>query len=143
MPSSSAPPRSAAQHARGMHAHTLPSCTPSSSCAFVGRHRRAQGGQPPGSCTPFALPTHTGQVATDVRKEVNNLDNLTTSKAVDALLNYETVTLFDNQALEVGRAGERCMGALHQSGARERCTALCAVSHGLHWGAAWVRCGGA
>eukprot|EP00955_Chlamydomonas_euryale_P105320 365630-Chlamydomonas_euryale.AAC.34 len=41
------------------------------------------------------------QLATAVRKEVIELDNLTTSKAVDALLNFETVTLFNNQALEV------------------------------------------
>lgn len=39
--------------------------------------------------------------ATDIRKEVNVLDNQTTGKAVDALLNYETVALFNNQALEV------------------------------------------
>ncbi|KAG1664530.1 hypothetical protein FOA52_012997 [Chlamydomonas sp. UWO 241] len=41
------------------------------------------------------------QKATAVRKEVIELDNLTTSKAVDALLNFETVTLFNNQSLEV------------------------------------------
>lgn len=41
------------------------------------------------------------QRAAEVRKEVNNLDNLTTSKAVDALLNFETVALFNNQRLEV------------------------------------------
>lgn len=39
--------------------------------------------------------------AADIRKEVNVLDNQTTGKAVDALLNYETVALFNNQALEV------------------------------------------
>ena len=32
-----------------------------------------------------------------MRKEVNKLDNLTTGKAVDALLNFETVALFNNQ----------------------------------------------
>ena len=37
------------------------------------------------------------QAATEVRKEVNKLDNLTTGKAVDALLNFETVALFNNQ----------------------------------------------
>ena len=37
------------------------------------------------------------QAATDVRKQVNVLDNQTTGKAVDALLNYETVALFNNQ----------------------------------------------
>ena len=36
-----------------------------------------------------------------VRKKVNILDNKTTSKAVDALLNYETVKLFNNEQLEV------------------------------------------
>lgn len=35
------------------------------------------------------------------RQEVNELDNLTTGKAVDALLNYETVKLFNNERLEV------------------------------------------
>jgi ABC-type transport system involved in Fe-S cluster assembly fused permease/ATPase subunit len=39
---------------------------------------------------------------------VNTLDNLTTSKAVDALLNAETVALFNNQALEV-RGGGLCV----------------------------------
>lgn len=39
------------------------------------------------------------QAATDIRKEVNVLDNQTTGKAVDALLNYETVALFNNQVL--------------------------------------------
>ena len=35
------------------------------------------------------------------RKKVNKLDNLTTGKAVDALLNYETVKLFNNEQFEV------------------------------------------
>lgn len=35
------------------------------------------------------------------RQQVNELDNLTTGKAVDALLNYETVKLFNNERLEV------------------------------------------
>ena len=38
-----------------------------------------------------------------VRKEVNKLDNMTTGKAVDALLNYETVKLFNNEQLEVSQ----------------------------------------
>ena len=36
-----------------------------------------------------------------VRRRVNALDNLTTGKAVDALLNYETVKLFNNEQLEL------------------------------------------
>ena len=40
-----------------------------------------------------------------VRKRVNILDNKTTSKAIDALLNYETVKLFNNEQLEVRAAG--------------------------------------
>ena len=40
-------------------------------------------------------------MALQSRKEVNELDNLTTGKAVDALLNYETVKLFNNEKLEV------------------------------------------
>lgn len=44
------------------------------------------------------------QAAVEVRKQVNQLDNLTTSKAVDALLNAETVALFGNRQLEVSPA---------------------------------------
>ncbi|GBG81246.1 hypothetical protein CBR_g31918, partial [Chara braunii] len=40
------------------------------------------------------------QAAAASRKQVNVLDNLTTGKAVDALLNYETVLQFNNQSLE-------------------------------------------
>lgn len=47
---------------------------------------------------------HGLQAAVEVRKQVNQLDNLTTSKAVDALLNAETVALFGNRQLEVGEA---------------------------------------
>ena len=50
------------------------------------------------------------QAAVDVRKQVNALDNMTTSKAVDALLNAETVALFDNSKLEVCvRGGGLCL----------------------------------
>ncbi|PSC71946.1 metal ABC transporter permease [Micractinium conductrix] len=41
------------------------------------------------------------KVATGVRREVKDLDNAITSKAMDALLNFETVKLFGNAALEV------------------------------------------
>lgn len=41
------------------------------------------------------------QAAVEVRKRVNQLDNQTSSKAIDALLNYETVALFNNQKLEI------------------------------------------
>ncbi len=43
------------------------------------------------------------QAATDARKRVNELDNATSAKAVDALLSYETVTLFNNHALEIAQ----------------------------------------
>lgn len=46
------------------------------------------------------------QAAVEVRKQVNQLDNLTTSKAVDALLNAETVALFGNRQLEVRGSGK-------------------------------------
>jgi len=35
------------------------------------------------------------------RKKVNKLDNLTTSKAIDSLINFEAVAIFGNQQLEV------------------------------------------
>lgn len=43
------------------------------------------------------------QLSTEARRDVNEADNLVTSKAVDALLNFETVTLFNNQKLEVNQ----------------------------------------
>lgn len=36
----------------------------------------------------------------DMRKDVNVIENETSAKTVDALLNYETVTLFGNAKLE-------------------------------------------
>ena len=51
-----------------------------------------------------------------VRKEVNKLDNMTTGKAVDALLNYETVKLFNNEQLEVSQSvlqSSRMLCAMH------------------------------
>ena len=50
------------------------------------------------------------QAATDVRKEVNELDNLTTGKAVDVLLNYETVKLFNNEQHEVDQYDAYLLG---------------------------------
>lgn len=50
------------------------------------------------------------QAATEVRKEVNELDNLTTGKAVDVLLNYETVKLFNNEQLEVDQYDSYLLG---------------------------------
>ncbi len=60
------------------------------------------------------------------RKKVNKLDNLTTGKAVDALLNYETVKLFNNEQFEVGTI------ILHlqpcSCAAMEACCLRCALS---------------
>lgn len=50
------------------------------------------------------------QAATEVRKEVNELDNLTTGKAVDVLLNYETVKLFNNEQHEVDQYDAYLLG---------------------------------
>lgn len=75
-------------------------------------------------------PTHTctlppPQMAVEVRKKVNTLDNLTTTKAVDALLNAETVALFNNRRAQGGgapaRACARVLLFAHESlGTRER-----------------------
>lgn len=65
--------------------------------------------------THFRL-THTAsiphtQMAVDVRKRVNTWDNLYTTKAVDALLNAETVALFNNRCgFDTLACGFRCMG---------------------------------
>eukprot|EP00891_Asterochloris_glomerata_P006206 jgi/Astpho2/6206/e_gw1.00088.34.1_t len=48
--------------------------------------------------------------ATEVRKEVNELDNLTTAKAIDSLINYETVKLFNNELLEVTQYDQYLVG---------------------------------
>jgi ABC-type transport system involved in Fe-S cluster assembly fused permease/ATPase subunit len=40
--------------------------------------------------------------------QVNKLENLATGKAVDALLNYETVKQFNNQKLEVEQYNNLC-----------------------------------
>ena len=50
------------------------------------------------------------QAATEVRKEVIELVNLTTGKAVDVLLNYETVKLFNNEQLEVDQYDAYLLG---------------------------------
>lgn len=56
-------------------------------------------------CPPLVL-----QQATEVRKEVNELDNLTTAKAIDSLINYETVKLFNNELLEVTQYDQYLVG---------------------------------
>ena len=45
-----------------------------------------------------------------MRKEVNELDNLTTAKAIDSLINYETVKLFNNELLEVTQYDQYLVG---------------------------------
>ena len=40
-------------------------------------------------------------MAASARRQVKDLDNAITGKAVDALLNYETVSLYGNEGLEV------------------------------------------
>lgn len=63
------------------------------------------------------------KAATEVRKEVNELDNLTTGKAVDVLLNYETVKLFNNEQLEVDQYDSYLLGFQKASVATERVAA--------------------
>ena len=59
----------------------------------------------------LTLPFHwVLQQATEVRKEVNELDNLTTAKAIDSLINYETVKLFNNELLEVTQYDQYLVG---------------------------------
>lgn len=52
---------------------------------------------------PANQPTHqptTHPLAPPCRRELNRLDNAKGAKATDALLNYETVKYFGNEALE-------------------------------------------
>lgn len=64
----------------------------------------------------------TGRI-TEVRKVANEYDNLTTGKAIDALQNFETVTLFNNQQLEVAQYDEYLQGYQSASIATERVAA--------------------
>ncbi|WIA17936.1 hypothetical protein OEZ85_009429 [Tetradesmus obliquus] len=64
------------------------------------------------------------QAAVEVRKQVNQLDNLTTSKAVDALLNAETVALFNNRQLEVNQYDHYLRGYQAAAIQTERLSAL-------------------
>eukprot|EP00882_Tetradesmus_deserticola_P017533 GHRQ01018783.1.p1 GENE.GHRQ01018783.1~~GHRQ01018783.1.p1 ORF type:complete len:477 (+),score=203.35 GHRQ01018783.1:760-2190(+) len=64
------------------------------------------------------------QAAVEVRKQVNQLDNMTTSKAVDALLNAETVALFDNRQLEVNQYDHYLRGYQAAAIQTERLSAL-------------------
>lgn len=52
------------------------------------------------------LAIRSGLAGEQVRSEVIQLDNMTTGKAVDALLNYETVKLYGNEQLEVDEYDE-------------------------------------
>jgi hypothetical protein len=76
---------------------------------------------------------------------VNKLDNMTTGKAVDALLNYETVKLFNNEQLEarlahlalcvpaggllmIDRISCHCVGRLGLLWRKYRCCAVLLLS---------------
>lgn len=61
--------------------------------------------------------------AAESRKEVNKLENLATGKAVDALLNYETVVQFNNQKLEVDQYNTLLQGYQEASLVAERLSA--------------------
>jgi ABC-type transport system involved in Fe-S cluster assembly fused permease/ATPase subunit len=61
--------------------------------------------------------------AAESRKEVNKLENLATGKAVDALLNYETVVQFNNQKLEVDQYNTLLQGYQDASLVAERLSA--------------------
>ncbi|XP_024389838.1 ABC transporter B family member 23, mitochondrial [Physcomitrium patens] len=61
--------------------------------------------------------------AAESRKEVNKLENLATGKAVDALLNYETVVQFNNQNLEVDQYNKLLQGYQNASLEAERLSA--------------------
>jgi ABC-type transport system involved in Fe-S cluster assembly fused permease/ATPase subunit len=64
------------------------------------------------------------QLSVEVRKRVIALDNLATSKAVDALLNAETVALFDNAKLEVAQYDAYLTGYQKAAIENERLSAL-------------------
>jgi len=53
-------------------------------------------------------------VSADLRKIANNMDGITTGKAVDALLNYETVAVFGNVKLE-SRQYDRLLRSYHEA----------------------------
>ena len=58
---------------------------------------------PPTSCSPAFWPGRRGRY----RRTLNDTDNDASSKAMDSLLNYETVKYFGNEAHEAARYDKR------------------------------------
>lgn len=69
-----------------------------------------------------------------MRKEVNELDNLTTGKAVDVLLNYETVKLFNNEQLEVDQYDAYLLGFQVTFCCSQSSIAIPFLHHKCAWG---------
>lgn len=53
-------------------------------------------------------------VSAELRKIANTMDGITTGKAVDALLNYETVSVFGNVKLEATQY-DRLLRSYHEA----------------------------
>ncbi|XVN74430.1 ATM1-type heavy metal exporter [Oligella sp. MSHR50489EDL] len=49
------------------------------------------------------------------RRQMNTLDSMANSKAIDALMNYETVKYFDNEGYEINRYQENMQGWVNSS----------------------------
>ncbi|CAK0783343.1 hypothetical protein CVIRNUC_006542 [Coccomyxa viridis] len=71
------------------------------------------------------------RAAAEARKKVNKLDNLTTGKAVDALLNYETVKLFNNEQFEVDEYDQYLSGYQQAAVATENVAAVLNAGQGF------------
>lgn len=68
------------------------------------------------------------QWRTKFRKDMNRLDNEASSKAVDSLINYETVKYFNNEAFEADRYDESLAG--YQQAALKTQTSLSLLNFG-------------
>jgi len=70
------------------------------------------------------------QKSTEVRKKLNEMDDLTSGKAIDSLLNFETVNLFNNVKVEVAQYDKYLVGYQRAALDTERLSALLNAGQG-------------
>ena len=59
-----------------------------------------------------SLYVHTPARRVDIRRKMNQMENQASAKAVDSLINFETVKYFNNEALEARRYNSSLVGCV-------------------------------